>query len=31
LANTDGDATAGKVRLNVQYIVKNRANESQTH
>lgn len=31
IANTDGDATTLKARVNVQYIVMNRANESQTY
>ena len=29
LANASGDATAGKVRLHVTYVVKNRQNETQ--
>ena len=31
LANQNGDATTGKVRITVSYIVKNRVNEVQTH
>lgn len=31
LANQNGDATAGTVRIEVQYIIKDRANETQTH
>jgi hypothetical protein len=31
VAPTDADATAGKVTVRVQYIVRNRVNESQTH
>lgn len=31
MANQNGDATAGKVRITVSYIVKNRVNEVQTH
>lgn len=30
LANAGGDATAGLVRITVQYIIKDRANEAQT-
>ena len=29
LANQNGNATAGKVRLHVTYVVKNRQNETQ--
>lgn len=31
VAPTDADATAGKVTVRVQYIVRNRVNETQTH
>jgi hypothetical protein len=31
LANASGNATAGKVRVTVQYIVRNRMDEVQTH
>jgi len=31
IANADGDALAGKFRVNVQYIIKGRVNEVQTH
>lgn len=31
LANAGGDATAGKVRISVQYVIKNRLNEPQTY
>lgn len=31
VANADGTATAGKVRVTVMYVIRNRANEVQTH
>jgi len=31
IANNTGDATTGKFRLNVMYIIKDRVNEVQTH
>jgi hypothetical protein len=31
LANAGGNATVGKVRINVQYVIKNRLNEPQTY
>jgi hypothetical protein len=31
LANAGGDATAGKVRISVEYVIKNRLNEAQTY
>ena len=31
LANQNGDATLGKVRVTVQYVIRGRSNELQTH